>query len=276
MLRFAANLSLLFREVPFLERFEAARREGFRFVEFWWPAGEDLREVAAAVRDAGVEVVALNFPAGDMAAGDRGLAGVPDRVAEFRALVPAALDFAEALGTRRMNALVGLRDPRWEEAAQWDLARETVRWTADRAAEAGVTVLIEAINPFENGPYLLSNTRAASEFVRAVDRPNVKLLYDVYHMQRTEGNLTATLREIIGEVGHIQVADSPDRGEPGTGEIRFAHLFRTLETLGYERFIGLEYRPAGPTTASGLGWLPEQARREGIRGSDLADHLEPR
>jgi hydroxypyruvate isomerase len=275
MLRFSANLSILFKEVPFLERFARGSEAGFSAVEFWWPTGEEAGEVARAALEAGVEVVAFNFDAGDMPAGDRGLAGVPGRTEAFRAHVPAALELAQTLGTRRMNALLGLRDERVAAAEQLALARETIAWTADRAAEAGVTVLIEAVNTFENGPYLLATTRAASDFVRSVGRRNVKLQYDVYHMQRMEGNLTATLRAHIGEIAHIQIADAPDRGEPGTGEIRFAHIFREIESLGYDGYIGLEYRPTGSDTLANLGWLPERARREGIAAAELAELLEP-
>jgi len=275
MLRFAANLSMLFRELPFLERFDAARSAGFRAVEFWWPTGEAFSEVVRAARSAGVKVAAFNFDAGDMPSGDRGLVGVPNRVAEFRAHVPVALEWASTLGTRRMNALLGLHDAGGGAEDPLELARETLRWTADRAAAVGVTVLVEAINTFENGPYLLATTPQAAEFVRSVGRPNVKLLYDVYHMQRMEGNLTATLGAHIGEVAHIQIADSPHRGEPGTGEIRFAHLFREIEALGYDGYIGLEYRPTGADTESSLAWLPVWARGDGVRAADLADHLEP-
>jgi len=273
MLRFSANLSILFKEAPFLERFSRAAQAGFSAVEFWWPTGEDPEAVVAAVEGASVQVAAFNFDAGDMAAGDRGLVGDPERTASFRDHVPVALDLARRLDCTRMNALMGLRRDDWSHSEQLEIARETVAWTAERAKSVGVTVLIEAINTMENGPYLLSTTREAAAFVRSLDRSNVKLQYDVYHMQRMEGNLVATLREHIGEIGHVQVADSPDRGEPGTGEIRFDYFFQQLEALGYDGYVGLEYRPSAGDTIASLDWLPEEARRSGTTAAALSRTL---
>jgi hydroxypyruvate isomerase len=254
-MRFCANVSILFKEVPFLERFERAARAGFSAVEFWWPA-EPLDEVEAAIADAGLSVALFNFDAGDMPAGDRGLLSDPDRADRFRANVPVALELAERLGTSRLNALVGLERSPGEREAQLRLAAENVAWAADQAAPIGADVLIEAVNTFENGPYLLSTTRQAAAFVRAVGRPNVKLQYDAYHMQRMEGNLVATLREHIADIAHVQVADSPGRGEPGTGEINFTYVLAELEALGYDGYVGLEYNPTTAATEDSLGWLP--------------------
>lgn len=256
-LRFSANLSMLFTEVPFVDRFAAAREAGFAAVEFWWPRDEDLDAVVRAVEGAGLEVALFNFDAGDMRAGDRGVLSDPVRQDEFRANVPVALELAAALGCPRLNALVGLELPGVGRAAQLELARENVRWAADQAAGRGIEVLIEAVNTFENGLYLLSSTPAAAEFVRGVARPNVRLQYDAYHMQRMEGNLVATLAEHLGEIGHVQIADSPDRGQPGTGEINFAFVLERLEALGYDGFVGLEYRPLGVDTWGSLEWFLE-------------------
>ena len=254
-MRFCANVSILFKEAPFLERFERARRAGFSAVEFWWPA-EPLDEVEAAIAEAGVSVALFNFFAGDMPAGDRGLLSDPDRADGFRANVPVALELAERLGCPRLNALVGLERAPGERARQLALAAENVRWAADQAAERGVDVLIEAVNTWENGPYLLATTRQAAAFVAGVDRPNVKLQYDAYHMQRMEGNLVATLTEFAPQIAHIQVADSPGRGEPGTGEINYPFVLDAVEALGYEGWIGLEYNPTTATTEESLRWLP--------------------
>jgi hydroxypyruvate isomerase len=262
-MRFAVNVSILFKEVPFLERFARARAAGFGAVEFWWPAGEDLGDVRAAVRDAGLAVALINFDAGDMPAGDRGLLSDPDRAQLFRDNVPVALELAQDLGCRRLNALVGLELAPERREEQLALARENVGWAADRAAEVGAEVLIEAVNTFENGPYLLHTTRQAAAFVRAVGRPNVTLQYDAYHMQRMEGNLVATLREHIGEIAHVQVADSPGRGEPGTGEINYPFVLAALEELGYDGYVGLEYNPTTAATEDSLGWLPEPVRAGG-------------
>jgi len=263
-MRFSVNISILYTEVPFLERFARAAASGFGAVEFWWPRGQDLGQVEEAVRETGVDVALFNFDAGDMPSGDRGLLSDPARQAEFRANVPVALGLAERLGCTRLNALVGLALPGLDREQQLALARENVAWAADRAAEIGASVLIEAVNTFENGPYLLSRTTEAAEFVRSAARPNVRLQYDVYHMQRMEGNLAATLAEHLPLVEHVQIADSPGRGEPGTGEINFGYLFRRLEELGFDGYVGLEYRLSAGSTEESLRWLPREARgREG-------------
>ena len=259
-MRFCANISLLFSEVPFLERFSAARAAGFDAVEFWWPRGEELAAVTAAVAAADVDVALFNFDAGDMPAGDRGLLSSPLRQAEFRANVPVALDLAQVVGCRRINALVGLEVPELGRLQQLELAAGNVRLAADQAAELGIEILIEAVNTLENGPYLLSTTQAAAEFVAFVARPNVRLQYDVYHMQRMEGNLTATLAHHVDRIAHIQVADSPGRGQPGTGEINFDYVFGRIEDLGYADYVGLEYKPSGGDTAASLEWLPRAGR----------------
>lgn len=187
--RFCANVSILFTEVPLLKRFERAKEAGFSAVEFWWPSGEDLGEVERATKDTGLTVALFNFDAGDMAAGDRGLLGDPERQQRFRENVPVALELAQALGCRRLNALVGHEKAGMEREEQLELARENVAWAADLAAGQGAEVMIEALNTFENGPCLLDTTARAVEFIEGVGRENVKLQYDVYHMQRMEGNI---------------------------------------------------------------------------------------
>ncbi len=270
-MRFCANVSILFAEVPLLERFGRARAAGFSAVEFWWPSGEELGEVEWAIKDAGLEVALLNFDAGDMAAGDRGLLSDPERQGRFRENVPVALDLAEALGCRRLNALVGQEKAGLGRGEKIGLARENVAWAADRAAGRGADVMIEALNVFENGPYLLNTTARAVEFIESVGRENVKLQYDVYHMQRMEGNIVANLRENIGVIGHVQVADSPGRGEPGTGEIHYPFVLAELEKLGYDGYVGLEYNPTTKTTGESLDWLPEELRGgdAGVEGLKL-------
>ena len=268
-MRFSANVSILFKEVPLLERFGRAAEAGFSAVEFWWPAGEDLGEVERAVRDAGVEVALFNFDAGDMPAGDRGLVSDPAREQQFRENVPVALELARSLGCRRMNVLAGHEIPGMDREEQLALARENVRFAAAQAEDASVTVMVEAVNTLENGPYLLHTTAQAAEFVRSVGRENVRIQHDFYHMQRMEGNLVANLREHIGEIGHVQVADSPGRGEPGTGEIHYPFVLAELERLGYDGHVGLEYNPTTGTTEESLGWLPEELRGADVRVSDL-------
>jgi len=266
-MRFSANVSILFNEVPQLERFGRAAEAGFSAVEFWWPSGEDLGEVERAVKNAGVEVALFNFDAGDMPSGDRGLAGEPGREQQFKENVPVALEFARSLGCEKMNVLVGHRIPGMDREEQLALARENVRFAAGRAA--GITVMVEAVNTFENGPYLLYTTGQAVEFVRDVRRENVRVQHDFYHMQRMEGNLVATLGEHIGVIGHVQIADSPGRGEPGTGEIHYPFVLGELERLGYDGYIGLEYNPTTETTEESLEWLPKKLRGGDVTVSDL-------
>jgi hydroxypyruvate isomerase len=268
-MRFSANISILFKEAPFLERFGRARDAGFSAVEFWWPSDEDPGQVEKAIKDAGVEVALFNFDAGDMAAGDRGLAGDPERQRQFRDNVPVALELARSLGCKRMNALVGHRDPGMEGDEQLALARESVRFAARKAEAADVTVMVEAVNTFENGPYLLYTTEQAVGFVRDVGRENVRVQHDFYHMQRMEGNLVANLREHFVWIGHVQIADSPGRGEPGTGEIHYPFVLSELERLGYEGYVGLEYNPQAETTEESLAWLPGDLRGGNASVSDL-------
>ncbi|MGH3145673.1 MAG: hydroxypyruvate isomerase family protein [Rubrobacter sp.] len=268
-MRFSANVSMLFKEAPFLERFGLASEAGFSAVEFWWPSGEDLGDVERAVGDAGLTVALFNFDAGDMPAGDRGLVSDPEREGRFRENVPVALELARALGCRRMNVLLGHEIPGMDREGQLSLARENVRFAAGQAEEAGVTVLVEAVNTFENGPYLLYTTRQAVEFVRSVERDNVRIQHDFYHMQRMEGNLVVNLREHIGVIGHVQIADSPGRGEPGTGEIHHPYVLAELEDFGYDGYVGLEYNPTTETTQESLGWLPRELRGGDVAVSDL-------
>jgi hydroxypyruvate isomerase len=268
-MRFSANVSILFKEVPFLDRFGRAAASGISAVEFWWPSDENPGEVEKAVKDAGVEVALFNFDAGDMPAGDRGLVGDPGRERQFRENVPVALDLARALGCGRINVLVGHEVPGMDREEQLALARENVRFSADVAQAADVTVMVEAVNTFENGPYLLYTTQQAVEFVGSVGRENVKIQHDLYHMQRMEGNLVANLQKYIGLIGHVQIADSPGRGEPGTGEIHYPFVLAALQDLGYDGYVGLEYNPTTGTTEESFGWLPEQLRGGDVAVSDL-------
>jgi hydroxypyruvate isomerase len=236
--RFSVNISILFTELPLLERFQAAAACGCR-------------------------LALLNFDAGDMAAGDRGLLSDLERHEEFRENVPVALELAAWLGCRRLNALAGTERAGQPREQQLALAVENVRFAADMAARQDAEVLIEPVNRLENGPYLFGRTAEAVRFIDEVARPNVRLQYDTYHAQRSEGNLAATIREQIGRIGHVQIADSPDRHEPGNGEINFGFLLRTLGELGYNGYVGLEYKPRGSTEAS-LRWLPPELRGPAI------------
>ncbi|HZE05240.1 MAG TPA: TIM barrel protein [Solirubrobacteraceae bacterium] len=256
-MRFSANLSFLFKDTPFAERFRRARQAGFAGVEFMWPGTEALAAVERAVAETGLEVALFNFDAGDIAAGDRGLLSDPERHARFRENVPVALEFAARIGCTRLNALVGVRIGGIEPQTQLQLARENVAWAADQARGQGASIMIEAVNSYENGPYLLDTTAKAIGFLDAVAADNVLLQYDVYHMQRMEGNLADTITRLLPRIGHVQVADPPTRGEPGTGEINYRFILGHLERSGYGGWVGLEYNPSTPTTEESLGWIKE-------------------
>ena len=268
-MRFSANVSILFKEAPLLERFGWAAEAGFGAVEFWWPTGEDIGEVEGAIKDAGLRVALFNFDAGEMASGDRGLAGDPSREEQFRENVPTALELAGIRGCDRLNAIAGQELPGMSREEQLALARRNVAFAADKAHRFGIEVLVEAVNTFENGPYLLSTTEQVTGFVRSVGRENVKVQHDLYHMQRMEGNLVATLERYAGMIGHVQIADSPGRGEPGTGEIRYPYVLSRLEEFGYEGYVGLEYNPTTGTTEESLAWLPRTLRAGNVSVEDL-------
>jgi hydroxypyruvate isomerase len=254
-LRFSPNLSLMWTELPLGGRFAAAAAAGFDHVELWWPGDEAAATLPELCRRYGLRLALLNVDAGDMPAGDRGLAADPARRDQLRRNVPEALRIATACGAARLNLLLGLRLPEHSLEDQLGWAAENVAWAADQAAPLGCEVMVEAVNPAENGPYLVTTTGAAAAFIERVGRPNVKLQYDAYHMQRTEGNLTLTLDAHWPLIGHIQIADVPGRGEPGTGEINYRFVLDHLDRKGYTGHVGLEYRPSTPATEDSLGWL---------------------
>ncbi|GAC1361868.1 MAG: TIM barrel protein [Ktedonobacteraceae bacterium] len=267
MLRFDLNISILLKEFPFVERFAQAAHLGFGAVEFWWPGAELLPEVEQQLRATGLAVALMNFDAGTMAAGERGFLNDAQLQERFRANVPVALEFAQRVGIPQLNALVGKLLPGRSREEQLDLVRENLAWAADQAAHAGIGVVVEALNTFENADYLLTNTRDTLKLLAEVGRPNLKYQYDIYHMQRMEGNIIATLQEHIAHIGHIQIADSPARHEPGTGEIHYPRVLAALDALNYQGYVGLEYNPLNSSEES-FAWLP-QSRRDALRLSDL-------
>jgi hydroxypyruvate isomerase len=256
---FDLNVSILFAELPYAERFAAARAAGFEAVETWWPTGEDPELIVEAVRESELQLVSLNLDGGDMSAGDRGLASDLERAREFRDNVLVALDLAARLGCRKLNALLGTEQPGQPRADQMELALENVRWAADRAAAQGAQVLIEPVNRKENGPYLLHTTDQVAEFIAAVNRTNVRMLLDCYHAQRGEGDLSCAIERHLPLIGHVQIAGSPRRDQPGSGEINYRFVLGALGRLGYEGHVGLEYEPRG-STEEALAWLPEAQR----------------
>jgi len=256
-MKFSANVSLLFADVPLVERFGRAAAAGFDTVEMWWPSGQDLAAVEAAVQAAGVRVDVLNFDAGDLPAGDRGLLSNPRRQGQFAENVPIALGLAQRLGCAKLNALVGVELDDVSPRDQLELARANVAHAARRAAAQGAQVLIEAVNTFENGRYLLPTTAAAAEFVASVGEPNLALQYDAYHMTVMGEDVMVSLERHFGRVGHVQIADAPGRGEPGSGEIDFDAVFRLLARLGYDGHVGLEYKPTTEVAEDSLGWIAQ-------------------
>jgi len=259
MINVDINVSVLLKEYSFLDRFDWAKRLGFSAVEFYWNREEDPTHIAERVRDADLRVAAFNFDAGNMAAGDRGLLSDPGRQAELRENVPIAIELADQLGCGNLTALAGNLNPELEREQQLDLIRENLRWICEQASEARITVLVEAINAHDNKLYPFTNTRETVAFLDSVGASNLKYLYDIYHMQRMEGNLAETLRVNIESIGHIQIADSPARHQPGTGEINYRYIFKEIENSGYDGYVGLEYNPLASTEDS-LNWLPAECR----------------
>ena len=258
MLRFAANVSMLFPEAPFLDRFALAARAGFAAVECQFPYEAPAAEIRARLDGLGLRMVLHNLPAGDWAAGDRGLACLPGRVDEFRAGVPRAIAYAHALGVAQVNCLAGIAPAGAPDEELRRTLVENLRFAARAFAAEGLKLLVEPINTFDMPGFFLNRTPQAVALLDDVGESNVFVQYDAYHMQRMEGELAATLAKHLPRIAHVQVADNPGRHEPGTGEIRFEFLFAELERLGYDGWIGCEYRPAGRTDV-GLDWLPPGA-----------------
>ncbi len=254
MPKFAANLTMLYLEYPLLERIERAARAGFRGVEILYPYGEDLDAIKAALDRNGVELVLFNVPVGDAAAGDRGFANDPRRVEEYHAAVDLALSVQRTLPAPRFNTLVGRRLPDIPISEQFETVRANLVYAADRTQQQGVTQLLEPLNAIDNPDFLVTTSTQMLALIEEIGHPNLRLQYDFYHQQRMEGNLTAFFADHIGQIGHIQIADSPDRHEPGTGEIHYPFVFDRLDALGYDGWVSLEYKPSTTTEAS-LGWL---------------------
>lgn len=273
-LRFDVNLSILFTELPLLERPAAAAAAGFDAVELWWPFAEpvpadrDLVALKRALADAGTHLVGLNFDAGDMAAGWRGLVSLPDQSDRFRANIPVATGFAAEAGCRVLNALYGNRAEAVDPAAQDQLALENLALAAEAASRVGATVVIEALNSYENLRYPLTSSDMALgvvDKVRDHGAVNIAFLCDLYHLARMDENLVAVVSQHSGRIGHVQVADVPGRNQPGTGGIDFARVLGELRSAGYSAYVGCEYRPLGPSAES-FGWLPRELRSSGVEG----------
>jgi hydroxypyruvate isomerase len=254
MPRFAANLSFLFTERPFLERFAAARAAGFAAVEFHFPYEHDRAALAEVVLTSGLEVVLFNLPAGDWAAGERGIACHPRRIAEFQDGVGLAIDYARLLGCGQLNCLAGIAPGDITHERARETLVENLRFAAAVAARAGIRLLLEPLNTRDTPGFLVATTRDALALIDAAGSDNLRLQYDIYHAQVMEGDLARTMQEHLARIGHIQLADNPGRHQPGSGEINFPFLLRHLDSIGYGGWVGCEYKPAGPAGDS-FGWL---------------------
>jgi hydroxypyruvate isomerase len=255
-LKFAANLTMLYTELDFLDRFAAAHKAGFRGVEFLFPYAYPHEELARRLNAAGLAQVLFNLPAGDWAAGERGIAALPDRVDEFRAGIPQAIAYAKALGCTQINALAGKIPAGADHARLHATFVDNLRFAANALGDAGIRLVIEAINTRDIPGFFLSTSAQAFAIIDEVGSPNLRFQYDIYHMQRMEGELAATIEANLARIGHLQLADTPGRHEPGTGEINYPFLFTVLERAGYDGWIGCEYVPQNGTDA-GLGWLSD-------------------
>ena len=253
MPRFAANLSMLFTEHPFLDRFEHAAKAGFQAVEFLFPYAFSASEIHQRLDANGLQLVLHNLPAGNWEAGERGIACHPDRVGEFCSGVASAITYATALGVKQVNCLAGKAPVGVSDSLLRQTLVDNLRYAASELKKNGLRLLIEPINTFDIPGFYLNRTAQAMSILDEVGADNAFVQYDIYHAQRMEGELAATMQKHLPRIGHIQLADNPGRNEPGTGEINYPYLFAHLDRIGYTGWIGCEYKPA-TTTEAGLGW----------------------
>ena len=254
MPQFAANLTMLFNEVPFMDRFEKAANSGFEAVEFLFPYAFSAQDIKQKLEQNKLKLVLHNLPAGDWDAGERGIACLPDRVSEFKDGVSKAIEYAKTLDVKQLNCLAG----KIPAGADPDLLKKTfisnLAFAAAALKIAGIKLLIEPINTFDIPGFYLSKTQQALDILNEVGSDNLFIQYDIYHAQRMEGELCKTIEANFSKIAHIQLADNPGRNEPGTGEINYPHLFQFIDGIGYQGWIGCEYKPASNTEA-GLGWI---------------------
>jgi hydroxypyruvate isomerase len=252
--KFAANLSMLFTDHPFPERFAAAAAAGFTAVEYLFPYDYAPAKLAGLLKQHGLSQVLFNLPAGDWAAGDRGIAADPSWTEEFRAGVAKGITYAKALEVPKLNCLAGKAPKGVAHEDLWRTLVENLRFAADALAKENLTLLVEFINRKDIPGFFLHTSAQTLYLLEEVGRPNLLMQYDVYHAQREEGELASTLRAHMDKIGHIQIADNPGRHQPGTGEINFPFLFKEIDRLGYAGHIGLEYIPE-PDTLASLAWM---------------------
>jgi hydroxypyruvate isomerase len=256
MPRFAANLSMMFNEVSFLDRFEAAAKAGFTAVEFLFPYDHPAEVVGQRLHDNGLTQALFNLPPGDWAAGEKGFAALPERFSDLQQSLRTALPYAQATGVKRLHLMAGIADRGDRKAVA--AFRRSVAWTAEFFSPHGIDVVIEPINPRNVPGYFLNDFGFAYDLIKELQIPNLKLQFDIYHCQIIHGDVTMRLREMMPMIGHIQIASIPSRNEPDGGELNYPFLFEELDRLGYGGFVGCEYNPRGKT-ADGLGWFKPYA-----------------
>ena len=254
MPKFAANLTMMFNEVDFLERFEAAAKSGFKGVEYLFPYGYPKAQLAEKLDQHGLVQVLHNLPAGDWGAGERGIACLPDRVSEFQDGVGKAIDYAKSLGCKQINCLAGIAPKGVDAAKIRSTLVSNLKFAADKLGRAGIRLLAEPINTRDIPGFYLCHTNQAFEIFQDVGADNLYLQYDIYHMQIMEGDLARTIEANFKRIAHMQLADNPGRHEPGTGEINYPFLYKFIDGLGYQGWIGCEYKPK-TTTIEGLSWF---------------------
>jgi hydroxypyruvate isomerase len=254
MPKFDANLTMMFNEVDFLDRFAAASAAGFKGVEYLFPYAFEADELATRLRDNGLTQVLHNLPAGDWDAGERGIAILADRKDEFRTSVDQAISYATKLGAPQLNCLAGIAPAGADAALLRDTFIENLTYAAGAMKSVGIKLLIEAINTRDIPGFYLHNTKQAADIIAETGSDNLFIQYDIYHMQIMEGDLAPTIEAYLGQIPHMQLADTPGRHEPGTGEINYPFLFDHIDRIGYDGWIGCEYKPAS-RTEDGLGWL---------------------
>jgi hydroxypyruvate isomerase len=259
MPKFAANISWLFTELPFMERFAAAKVAGFDAVECLFPYTSDKNEIARALKTYDLKMVLHNLPPGNWEAGDRGIACDPKREIEFQAGLFKAIDYAKTLGCTQLNCLSGKLPEGVSREQGHDMLVQNLRFAAGKLKSAGIRLLIEPINIYDIPDFFLNFTVDASAIIDEVGSDNLFIQYDVYHAQRMEGELASTIKKYLTRIGHIQIADNPGRGEPGTGEINYDFLFRYLDEIGYPGWVSCEYKPR-TTTAQSLGWYKQMKK----------------
>ena len=254
MPKFNANLTMLFNEVDFLDRFEAAAKGGFKGVEYLFPYAYPKEQLAEKLAQHRLTQVLHNLPAGDWAKGERGIACLPQRVGEFQDGVGKAIEYANALGCKQVNCLAGMTPAGVAAEKVHEIFVSNLKFAADKLKGAGIRLLIEPCNTRDIPGFYLNRSKQALDIIDQVGSDNLRLQYDIYHMQVMEGDLAPTIQRNLARIPHMQLADNPGRNEPGTGEINYPFLFRFIDKLGYDGWIGCEYKPA-KTTVEGLGWV---------------------